>query len=86
MRSFLSALFAVKGHVMPRHSQRQFHRGDRVRLRVPYGSYPAGATGVVVEVFWSAEQCSVAFSDTSIIILPWRLLEPVNGAHKSETQ
>lgn len=58
--------------------KRLYQVGDHVRLRVPYGSRPAGATGTVHEVFWSAEQCSVDFGDGAFAIVPWRLLERIS--------
>ena len=75
VRPFYICHVCRKGHAVPRYPNQPFRRGDRVRLRAPFGSFPAGETGVILEVFWSAEQCSVAFSDTSIAIVPWRLLE-----------
>ena len=58
-----------------------FQREDRVALRGPYGSLPAGARGIVVEIHWSMEMCTVDFEGETIMILPWQLLE-----HSGETR
>ena len=67
---------------MARIPKPQFHRGDRVRLRAPYGSLGAGASGVVLEVFWSAEQCTVDFGDGTVAVVPWRLLDLLSREFK----
>jgi hypothetical protein len=53
----------------------RLQRGDQVVLRNSYGSLQAGARGIVLEIHWVMQMCTVDFADETVAIVPYRLLD-----------